>query len=217
LEKKVHKTNTIESLGFQLRNGVETLTTFNIKLYLPENSLIYTFTLPGDKKVSKILNYLKMDDYNGDLYVLEAEVNKECPKGLPEKYYLCNKPGTYRIMKVSPKETIGKIKQIIEQNTGMTNLNLYYKAGRLYDGTSLSEYSTTSPILLSNDNNMQMGPSEAYSFAKLVSPKVLTWNEAADEWRMATRGLSLEGNCNNKTCKAYKKKCNHQQGQGREL
>ncbi len=43
------------------------------------------------------------------------------------------------------------------------------------------------------------------SFADTTSqPQIFEWSKSAPDWRVASMGLSLEGQCQNTKCKAYK-------------
>ncbi|KAI2492925.1 hypothetical protein MHU86_21603 [Fragilaria crotonensis] len=82
----------------------------------------------------------------------------------------------------------------------------------IFDGTQLEDHVPLSFYGIKNDCTIHLilrlrgGASPCFvDVTKAEALRTLEWNKAAPDWRMADKGLSLEGLCQNQNCRAHQK------------
>lgn len=114
---------------------------------------------------------------------------------------------TIVIGEVYEATSIAEMKERVQDHkTGIptTDMRLLFAGNQLEDGRTLGSYNFTKESTIHLALRLRGGNVESFVDVTNGSAlKVLDWNHSAPAWRVATKGLNLEGACRNRRCSAY--------------
>ena len=184
-----------------------------------EGELNTTMGIPDGKKVHLQELYVgttcinPKSQYTIEYYLLDGEVwimNSVVVDNAMIDISISAWDGSRVYFKVKPETRIGKITEMYCNMQGICRERVFF----MFDGGNMGDDSLVRDYDMEDGDAMEVfqvqlgggcsgSPIEFADISKTSALKRMTWSKSAPPWRIARRGLCIEGRCTTKLCQAY--------------